>query len=65
MFRSLTKLSPIIYEDPKQELPDTPKGADNKQSRVISDSKVYNTLSYKQPSLQQIKINSFAIQDYE
>ena len=30
MFRSLTKLSPIIYEDPKEQLPDTPKAVDKK-----------------------------------
>lgn len=31
MFRSLTKLSPVIIEDPKEYLPDTPKGANSKQ----------------------------------
>ena len=41
MFRSLSKLHPIIYEDPKEQLPDTPKASDNnKESRAISDHKI-------------------------
>lgn len=65
MFRSLTKLSPIIYEDPKEQLPDTPKANDNKnKSRVISDSKVkiFETQG-RQPSFEHIKINSLALQE--
>ncbi len=57
MFRSLTKLNPIIYEDPKEHLPDSPNAKDQKKLFPFESdrSNVYG----KQATLQHAKINSF------
>lgn len=59
MYRSTAKLSPIIYEDPKQHLPDTPKakieGNSSQAFKYFSQ-----TANVKTATLQHAKINSFA-----
>ena len=50
MFKSLTKLGPVIYEDPKEYMPDTPTNDRKKNNQWLTNTG---------PAVSKVKINSF------